>query len=151
VPPPAAVVKPELPPQPAAPRSSDPEILFRAGRQAWKVRLLTWLSLACAAGAMVAAQDLLLTYGTRPADGGVLAPLAVRIAWSGTVATLGLGFAFGMWLYGCYAIREIWWLPAEHRLRIVTYRFVGSRTETVDAAEIAGATARRERFCPGGV
>jgi hypothetical protein len=141
-----AAVTPQVPRTSTTLPSAEPEVIYRAGRQAVKVRFLMWFSLACAAGALVAARDLFLTYGTRPADGGVLASLAVRMAWSGTVAALGLGFAFGMWLYGCYAVREIWWLPAEHRLRIVTYRFVGSRTETVGAAEITGAQARRDRF-----
>jgi hypothetical protein len=137
------VVAPASAPVAAA---ADPAVIFDAGRQALKVRFLMWLSLVCAAGAVYWGQDLLRTFGTRPADGGVLAPLAVRIAWGGSVAALGLGFAFGMWLYGRYAIREILLIPAERRLRIATYRFVGRRVETFEFSDVTGATARRDRF-----
>jgi hypothetical protein len=105
-----------------------------------------WFSVACAVFALVSAVNLFQTYGTRPADGGVLAPLAVRIAWGGTVAALGLGFVFGMWLYGRYSIREIGWLRTENRLLIKTYRFIGSHTDALDVADITGVTAKRDRF-----
>jgi hypothetical protein len=130
----------------AAPPSSDPEVVYRAGTQALKVRFLMWLSVACAVFAVTAAVNLFQTYGTRPADGGVLAPIGARIAWSGTVAALGLGFVFGMWLYGRYSIRELRWRRGQNQLLISTYRFIGSRTDALNVAEIAGATAKRDRF-----
>ena len=54
--------------------------IFRAGSQLWKVRLWMWIALGLWAVALWFAWDLLNTYGTRPADGGVLAPLPVRLA-----------------------------------------------------------------------
>lgn len=83
-----------------------PLLLYRAGRQLLKVRLLLLMALACGVLAVWAGVHLFRTYGLSPGDGGVLAPLPVRLAWGLGVAFLGLAFAGGMQLYArCYVAR----------------------------------------------
>ncbi|HEX2191464.1 MAG TPA: hypothetical protein VHG51_21310 [Longimicrobiaceae bacterium] len=77
--------------------------IYDAGPQATRVRALLWFSLLCAAAALWAGADLAWTYGLSPGDGGVLAPLPVRLAWGVGIAAVGVGFAVGMWVYrACY-------------------------------------------------
>ncbi len=128
---------------------ADPTIIYTAGGQALKVRFVMWLTLGAAAAAVWTGYYLLLTYGTRPADGGVLAPLPVRLAWALSVSAIGLSFAYGMWLYGRYAVREIRMVPGDRTLRIATYRFLGSRVETMPISDLAGATKRHDRIDRG--
>lgn len=81
------------------------QAVYSAGRQAWKVRFIALLSLAVFAGAAWAGWEIARSYGVRPADGGVLKPLAVRLAFGGFVAALGAAFVAGMWIYGrCYVM-----------------------------------------------
>lgn len=81
------------------------EPIFSAGRQAWKVRLIQWIAVVVAPAASWSGWLIARTYGLRPADGGVLAPLAVRLAFGGGVAALGAAFVAGMWIYGrCYVM-----------------------------------------------
>ena len=134
----------------AVPASSeDPPLLYSAGRQSMKVRFLMWFALACAGAAVWEGYDLLLTYGTLPPDGGVLAPLPTRLAWAASVSLIGLSFAYGMWLYGRYAVREIRLVPGDQTFRIATYRFIGSRVETVAIGEVVVATKRHDRIKTG--
>ena len=82
------------------------ETVHFAGTRLRRVAAVFGLSLVCAAGAIWAGIVLFTTYGLSPADGGVLAPLASRIAWAGFVSLSGLGFAGGMFVYcGCYVVR----------------------------------------------
>jgi hypothetical protein len=81
------------------------EAIYSAGRQAWKVRFMALVALAAFAGAAWAGWEIARSYGVRPADGGVLKPLAVRLAFGGFVAALGAVFVAGMWIYGrCYVM-----------------------------------------------
>ncbi len=74
--------------------------LFRAGPQARKVRFVMVLSWPCALGACWAGVHLARFYGLGPADGGVLAPVAARLALGFAVAASGVGFAAAMVLFG---------------------------------------------------
>ena len=56
------------------------------------------LSLACAVATIWWGSDLSQSYWVRPADGGMLAPLPVRLAWGVGVGSLGVIFAAGMWV-----------------------------------------------------
>jgi hypothetical protein len=110
--------------------------VFYAGRQLIKVRGMMLLSLACAIGCVWAGIYLARTYGLSPGDGGVLAPLPVRLAWGIGVALLGIGFAAGMWLYGrCYVAKLNFDEQTTH-FHIYTVRFFGSARETVALADI---------------
>ncbi|HLM68457.1 MAG TPA: hypothetical protein VK358_13055 [Longimicrobium sp.] len=81
------------------------EAIYSAGRQAWKVRFIALIALATFALALWAGGEIARGYGLRAADGGVLKPLAVRLAFGGFVAALGALFMAGMWIYGrCYVM-----------------------------------------------
>ncbi len=121
-------------------------LLYKAGWQGIKVRFLMWLMAAVFVGSLYWGYSLALTYGTAPGDGGVLAPLGARIGVAAIVWVLGFSFAFGMWLFGRYYIGKLWAVPADRSLRIATYRFIGSRLDTVAMSEIAGATKHRDRI-----
>jgi hypothetical protein len=114
--------------------------IFHAGRQLIKVRGMMLFSLICAVGCVWAGIYLARTYGLSPGDGGVLAPLPVRLAWGIGVALLGIGFAAGMWLYGrCYVVTlEV----DEHtsQLHMYTVRFFGTAMQTVALADIGTTT-----------
>lgn len=118
--------------------------IYDAGPQATRVRALLWFSLLCAAGAVWAGVGLARTYGLSPGDGGVLAPLPVRLAWGGGVAAVGVGFAVGMWVYReCYVARaEVDEAAGTLHLRLVGY--VGSPVRVVPVQSVRGS-----RYHPG--
>jgi hypothetical protein len=81
------------------------EPIYSAGRQAWKVRLVQWIALACGPVALWTGGMIVKTYGLHPSEGGALAPLPLRLALGGFVAALGVSFVVGMWVYGrCYVM-----------------------------------------------
>jgi len=79
--------------------TKEPVIIVESYYQALKVRLVFWFLLACGALAVWGGWAIFQTYGLSEADGGILRPLWQRIAFGGFVASLGLAFAGGMWLY----------------------------------------------------
>lgn len=70
--------------------------VFRAGGQLITVRAFMILSLVCAVACIWWGIGLAQTYGSRAADGGALAPLAVRLALGIDTGSLGILFAAGM-------------------------------------------------------
>jgi len=125
--------------------------IFRAGRQLWKVRLWMWISIILAVPAIWWGWDLFQTYGTRPADGGVLASLPVRLAWGGTVAGLGLAFVYGMWLYGGLYVANMVYDERSDRLHVRTLSFLGNRDRVFSAADVQGSSYHGGDFWAGGV
>jgi hypothetical protein len=127
------------------------ETLFRAGRQLVKVRAVMLFSLVCAAASLWWGFDLAQTYGSRPAEGGALAPLPVRLAWGVGVGSLGVIFAAGMWLYGrCYVAK----MELDQRtgtLHVYTVRFFGSRKQVFDVSDILGSSYHEGKFDGMGV
>ncbi|NOZ70600.1 MAG: hypothetical protein GXP38_01590 [Chloroflexi bacterium] len=80
--------------------------VFDAGRQLLKVRAMMAAALIVAVVTLYAGIHLAQSYGLNPADGGVLAPLPLRLAWGAGVTLLGLAFAAAMIIYGhCYVAR----------------------------------------------
>lgn len=114
-------------------------VVYRAGAQLVKVRGVMLVSLACAAATVWWGWDLAQTYGSRPADGGVLAPLVVRLAWGVGVGSLGVVFACGMWLYGRLYVAKLELEEATSKLRVHTVGFVGTRKLTFDASEVSAS------------
>lgn len=75
-------------------------------RQALKVRIFLWGSIAACVGALYAAWSLIETYGLNPGDGGVLRPIGERLMAGCIVGGLGVAFAGGMiWYASLYAVR----------------------------------------------
>jgi transmembrane protein TMEM70 (proton-transport ATP synthase complex) len=97
--------------------------------------------------------DLFQTYGIRPADGGQLASLPVRLAWGLGMAGLGLAFAAGMALYGTLYIGSIRYDEAAGTLHIRTVEFIlTGRKRVVPLSAVKGARRKEGRLeNPGGV
>lgn len=128
-------------------------LIYRAGFQLLKVRAVMLMGLAGAVAGCWFGWDLFQTYGIRPADGGQLASLPVRLAWGLTVAALGLAFAGGMALYGTLYVGTIRYDAAAGTLHIRTVEFlVTGRKRVVPLSAIKGATRKAGRLeNPGGV
>lgn len=121
-------------------------VVFDAGRQLLKVRFIMILSLVAASGATYAGIQIARTYGLSPADGGVLKPLTLRLAFGTFVALLGIGFAVGMWVYGrCYVAR-LTLEPETRTLLIETVTFWGRSTSAVSLTEVQFGERHAGRF-----
>lgn len=111
---------------------ADTAVLYAAGWQATKVRLLTLVALACAAGALWWGLDLAQHYGLAPGDGGVLKPWPARVALGGGVAALGLAFLAGMWVYGRHYVVDVRATPDSERLCVRTLWLFGATASEID-------------------
>ena len=113
--------------------------IYRAGSQLLKVRAIMIASLACALGACWWGWDLFQTYGLRPADGGRLASLAVRLGLGLGVAALGIAFAAGMWAYGRHFVSALAYDEAAGALHVRTVGFAGSHETLLSASDVLGS------------
>jgi len=110
--------------------------LFYAGWQLIKVRGVMLLSLGCAVASVWGGITITQSHGLNPADGGVLAPLAVRLAFGIGVSLLGISFAVGMWIYGkCYVAR-IEFDEQSEVLYIYTVGFFGRGEHEINASKV---------------
>jgi len=126
--------------------------LYRAGSQLIKVRGLMLFSLLCALASAWWGWDLFRTYGSLPADGGVLAPLPTRLAIGLGVASIGIAFAFGMWAYGRLYVSALGLDGAGSALRVRTVGFFGGREAALPLTDVLGSNYRAGEFTdPGGV
>ncbi len=123
----------------------DGDIVFDASEQLTKVRLVMWLAVACAFGGGYWGWSLSQTYGLAPGDGGVLAPVGVRLAVGGTVAVLGLLAAAAMGVYSRQYIAQIRRDPGGDRLIIATPRLIGLRESRYAASAVRAGEARDTR------
>jgi hypothetical protein len=130
-------------------------LVYRARGNVWKVRAMMWLSLVVAIWFCIWGWDLFQSYGTRPADGGVLAPFGQRLAWLLFLAGFGLGFLGGMWLYGTIYVSSLRVDEQRKLLQIRTLGFIGSlggRRRTCRLSDVIGADHHAGKFGnPGGV
>jgi len=128
-------------------------LVYRAGFQLLKVRAVMLMGLAAAVVGCWQGWDLFQTYGIRPADGGQLASLPVRLAWGLGVAALGLAFAGGMALYGTRYVGSIRYDEAAGTLHIRTVEFIlTGRKRVVPLSAVKGARRKQGRLAnPGGV
>lgn len=112
--------------------------IFEANRQLTKVRIIMLTSLPCAAVSIWMGFNLAQTYGLSSGDGGVLAPLSVRLAWAAGVSLLGISFAVAMWLYGKCYIAKLDIDEQAEVLTIHTVRFFGTTKQEVALSRITG-------------
>jgi hypothetical protein len=125
--------------------------LFRAGRQLVKVRFMMLFSIAFAIGLLYWGHDMLLTYGTAQADGGVLKPLGERLAWAAFLWLFGLAFAIGMLAYGRCYVAEILLDEPNGRLVIRTLNFLWARDESLPFGTRTVSSYNHGHFYAGGV
>ena len=125
--------------------------IYDSGAQGTKVRALLWFSLLCAAGSTWAGVFLARNFGLSPADGGVLAPLPVRLAWAVGVSSIGLAFLAGMLVYvRCYAARVA--VDDEERsLHVSRIGLFGGSTLVVPAERVLGSEYHPGQADYGGV
>jgi len=114
--------------------------IYTAGPRVKRVRFIMLLSLVSALAACWFGWDLFQTFGSRPADGGRLAPFAVRLAWGLGVAGLGVMFAIGMWVYGRQYVRTISVDPARSALQVRTLGMFGDETTSFPATNVKRST-----------
>ncbi len=125
--------------------------LYRAGWQLTKVRGVMIFSLICAVISLRVGWHLAHTYGLNPADGGVLAPLGVRLAWGIGVALLGVGFAAGMWLYGKCYVAQVDLDEVDGRLHVYTVRFFGLQKHVLDPSDVRSRRDHLGYWLPRGI
>ena len=95
--------------------------------------------LGCAAGSIWAGHYFAESYGLNPGDGGVLAPLSVRLAGGAGFFLFGISLAVVTWLYAKCYIARIALDEQTGILHISTVRFFGTRAEEVPISRIAGS------------
>ena len=120
--------------------------IYRAGFQLTKVKAWMVLTLLLAAGALYWAWDLFTTYGLRPADGGVLAPLWQRLAWALFVGGFGLALVAGMWAFGRRYVARIRYDEAKDALHIHTLEFLASRASVYSPSDVLWSDYNEGRF-----
>ncbi len=104
-------------------------LVFTAGQRVWRVRALLWVAVVVAAASVSWGIDLYRTYGLRPADGGVLAPHGVRLAWFVFTSLFGTACLGGMWCYSRVYVATLWLDEATGQVAILTAGgWRGSRT-----------------------
>jgi hypothetical protein len=115
------------------------KVIFSVGRQLIQVRGMMLLSIGFAATFIWLGIDTAQNYGLRPADGGVLAPLAVRLAWGVGGSLLGISFPVGMWLYGKCYVSRVEFDRQTRMLNIYTVRLFSSRKEEIEASRVSSS------------
>lgn len=125
--------------------------IYRGGWQLTKVKGMMVFSALCAAGALYWGWDLFTTFGLRPADGGVLAPLWQRLAWALLLAGAGLAFVIGMWAFGRRYVTRIRYDEAADRLGVGTLEFLATRETFYPASDVAGSDYRHGELEGSGV
>lgn len=116
-----------------------------------KVRAIMLFSVLFALGFLWWGYDMLVSFGLRPADGGVLAPLGTRLAWAAFLWTFGLGFLIGMGIYGrCYVV-EVAVDEVQKRLAVTTLVFLGRSVEFLPFGTRTTSAYHRGRLYAGGI
>jgi TMEM70/TMEM186/TMEM223 protein family len=110
--------------------------LYDVGRQLIQVRGLMFVSIVFGATMLWSSIESAQTYGLRPADGGVLAPLAVRLALGIGTSLLSISFPVAMWLYFTCYVSKVEFDQQTKILTIYTLRFFGSGKAEIEASRL---------------
>lgn len=113
--------------------------VYESRTQGKKVLGLLWFSIAVCLGCLYWGYDLSQTYGLSPGDGGVLRPLAQRLAWGGFVALFGLVFAIGMLVYAKIYTNRVWLDDGAQQVVFETLRLWGGARFRVPPQDILGS------------
>ncbi|CAN5574694.1 hypothetical protein BH23BAC4_BH23BAC4_08690 [soil metagenome] len=108
------------------------EQVYLAGRQLTKLRIISPLCILCGFALLWAGWTVLHSYGLHPSEGGVLAPVSVRIVLGGFLMALGAFIVLGIVAYTqlCYVSR-IDRLTGDDRVRMVVAGFLAPRSVEV--------------------
>ena len=116
--------------------------LYTSGPQTKRVWFVVALSVVAAVGGVWGGVVLGQTYGLNAADGGVLKPLPIRLAWAVGCAAFGLGFFGGMVVYGfCYVTR----LTHDAAAAALGVRPLLGRARTIPEADVLRGDYREGR------
>jgi hypothetical protein len=121
------------------------EQIYHAGRQLTKLRIISPLCLLCGIGLLWAGWTVLHSYGIHPSEGGVLAPIRLRLLLGGFLLALGAFVLLGIVAYMqfCYVSR-IDRVAGEDRVRLEVAGFLTPR-----ALEVAQRDLRPAEFHSG--
>jgi hypothetical protein len=114
--------------------------------RATRFRMLLWASYLVAFGAAFLAHHVLMTYGLSPGDGGVLKPLAERIAVGMFVLVIGLCVCIGMTLYAPAYVLRLGLNGQTVVIETLTATGLGFQTYKLGAADIQSAKYYHGRF-----
>lgn len=120
--------------------------IYSAGPRVGAVRFVMILSLLCAIAGLWFGFELFQSYGLRPADGGRLAPIGMRIGWLVGLGGAGLIFALGMWVYGRNYVRSIRFDAAGKRLHLRTLGMFGDGAAIVPLDRLKQANFKHGRL-----
>jgi len=95
-----------------------------------------WFLIGCAAASVYFGFHLFRTYGTNPADGGVLASLSVRLCWAFALSALGIACALGMLVFARIYISRIEIDEARQNLLIYTLNLIGFKRQSVPVSQV---------------
>lgn len=124
--------------------------LFDNDWQAKKVRVVVWFSLLVCAGALYGGWAIFQTFGLSAADGGVLRPIAERLAFGAFVAGLGLVFAGGMMAFANHYATHLARNKDTVIIETLTPLAMGTKRHNLDISEIgANASCHGRLDIPG--
>ncbi len=116
--------------------------LYTSGPQTKRVWFVFALSVVAAVAGVWVGVVLGQTYGLSPAEGGVLKPLPIRLAWGVGFAALGLGFFGGMVVYGLVYVTHLAHDAAAGTLGV---RTLLGRARTIPEADVLPGDYRAGR------
>src|SRR5262249_46526684 len=106
--------------------------VFRAGKQLLKVRAIMFMSIVCLVLALWYGVELARTSGTKDD----YAPLSHRLGLAALVASLGITFAGGMWLYGRLYAASIEYDPDRQQIQLDTVGFFTNKRQVIDLTDV---------------
>lgn len=112
------------------------ELIYSSGKQTKKCRFLMWFLIGFGLASLYFGFYLFRTYGTNPADGGILAPLSVRLGWAIAASGFGIACALGMLILARIYISSIEIDEAHQNLLICTLSLIGFRRQTVPVSQV---------------
>jgi hypothetical protein len=112
------------------------ELIYSAGKQAIKGRFVMWFVIGFAVAIIYFGLHLFRTYGTNPADGGILAPLSVRLGWALAASGFGIACALGILIWARIYIASIEIDEARQNLLICTLNLIGFKRQTVPISQV---------------
>ncbi|HWV57129.1 MAG TPA: hypothetical protein VNZ57_06625 [Longimicrobiales bacterium] len=129
--------------------AEDERLIYHAGKQIRKVRFVQVITLLTAAAGIWGGIDAFRHYGLHPTEGGVLAPIHVRLLLGGSLFALGVACIPGIWIFGRCYVRSIVAARYPRRLRFEVAGMLRSGRIEVEVADIVDSEYRPGAFDGG--